>query len=193
MYEFCMNKSMKFIQKHWLPILLAIAILTSIILSSSPSNKTIENNEPKNAESVVVPQCYLYEEPVDIELAGENVNATNLEFIEISIDKKGIVSGHHHIVPYGIDSNAAYFVGITQSGFINVVATATAEGETWQEQRVYKVNPDKLLVGYQEVFVPQYKSENGVYLYEDLNKIKFETEKFFLSRVDCETVDRSKF
>lgn len=184
---------MKFIQKHWLPILLAIAVVAAVVLNSLPKKEIIVTDNSDAVESVAVPQCYLYEEEVNIDSQDGALSDSNIEFIDITIDKKGIVNGHHYILPSGEDANKAYFVGIAQTGFINVVATSTVGDKTWQEQRVYKVYPEKLLVGYQEIFVPQYKNEKDIYLYEDLSKIKFETEKFFLSRVDCETVDRSKF
>ena len=52
---------------------------------------------------------------------------------------------------------------------------------------------DKLFVGYQEIFVPRYDNENGLYLFEDINKLSFETEEFFLSKVECSSIDKSQF
>ncbi|MCA9351754.1 hypothetical protein KC929_03180 [Patescibacteria group bacterium] len=133
-------------------------------------------------------QCYLYEGMVDPQLeAGED--ARDYEFVELNVTDDSLVSGIHNILPYAKDSNRASLIGVADGSYVNVIATASAEGETWQEQRVYKVSDNTLYVGYQPVYVPRYQDENsGAYLYEDINQLAFDTDRFFLSAIDCQDV-----
>ena len=188
---------MKFIQKYWLPIILVLAVITSIVLNTSEESN---NNEPDSVADQIqtltlnsVPQCYLYEQGVGNEIpeGGDSFSDFNREYIEITITENGLATGQHLILPFESDANRANFLGISMDGYINVVATAQAEGATWQEQRVYKVEDDKLFVGYQEVFVPRYENENGIYLFEDINTLIFETNDFYLSEIPCSSVDRT--
>lgn len=185
---------MKFIVKNWLPIILGIAVIAAIALNMNHKPETNNLSPETMLDEVVInelPQCFLYERESDLDIESSEV-AYDREYIELSMNTQGLVTGQHLILPYGIDTNRANFVGISMDGYINVVATANAEGETWQEQRMYKIENDKLYVGYQEVFVPRYENENGIYLYEDINKVIFDTDEFYLSAVNCESVDRSE-
>lgn len=185
---------MKFVQKNWLPLALGLAIILAIILNTHGTKTEIQSPKEEAGEITLntQSQCFLYESLISSEIISQDTeNAYNREYIEIAISDNGLATGQHLILPYGTDSNRADFLGVAMDGFINVVATANAEGETWQEQRVYKIVDNKLYVGYQEVFVPRYKNENNIYLYEDINKLTFETDEFFLNKVDCDSIDRS--
>jgi hypothetical protein len=189
---------MKFIQKNWLVIVLGLAIVVSIILNSSVLRKNNTDVKIENEISALTkginPQCFLYEEAVNSEAKNESQElGFNREFVEIVVTDNGLVTGQHLILPFEKDSNIADFVGIKQEGVVNVAATARAEREIWQEQRVYLISQDKLFIGYQEVFVPKYKNDAGIYMFEDINKLTFETDTFFLSRVNCASVERSTF
>jgi len=133
--------------------------------------------------------CFLYERESDLVIETLPLQRMyDREYSEFTSKDGVTVQGIHNIIPAGIDSNRATFVGVQQDGYMNVIATANAEGETWQEQRLYQIQNDRLLVGYQQVYVPRYQDENGIYFYEDLNKISFETEEFALQKVDCSTI-----
>ncbi|MCI5051388.1 MAG: hypothetical protein MRY57_03695 [Candidatus Pacebacteria bacterium] len=179
---------MSFIKKQWLPLFILALVILSLVLNyvvqskSSSEEDVLTNNEQTF--------CYLYEGVSDVQTP-EGEFEINREYITMSVNEHGVTTGQHLILPYGIDTNRASFYGIIIDGFANVVATATAEGMTWQEQRLYKITDDKLYVGYQEVFIPQYQHENGVYMYEDINNINFETEDFYLNKVACDSVDQN--
>ena len=180
-------------QKNWLPVVLVIAIGSSVLLGNGTNNDT--SKDDSNIKEIITQSptsCFLYEERVSYEGLNDD-NVYDREYIELSITDTGLTSGKHFILPYEKYSNRATLVGVSSDGFINVVATATAEGETWQEQRVYKITDDRLLVGYQEVYVPQYQNKDGIYLYEDIQKLVFETEEFYLPVIDCQSVDNSAF
>ena len=190
---------MKFIQKYWLPIILVIAIGLALVLNTSEKdNNDVDDSIDTQIQTLTansIPQCYLYEQQISTQTQeGQDINAgVNREYIEITITDNGLATGQHLILPFESDANRANFLGIAMDGYINVVATADAQNTIWQEQRVYKIHDDKLFVGYQEVFVPRYENENGIYLFEDINKLTFETEEFFLSNVDCSSIDRLQF
>jgi hypothetical protein len=188
---------MKFIQKYWLPVVLVIAIAAALV-SNTTKKETIntENSIDDQIQTLTknpIAQCYLYEKGVNSETREGIYEGFNREYIEISITDAGLATGQHLILPFEADSNRANFLGISMDGYINVAATAIAKGKTWQEQRLYKIVGDKLFVGYQEIFVPRYDNENGLYLFEDINKLSFETEEFFLSKVECSSIDKSQF
>lgn len=184
---------MKFIQKHWLPVLIIVAIGLAVILNTETKKDNSSENQIKTLTQNTSAQCYLYEKEIVIENSSESINNFNREYVEISITPNGLATGQHLILPYNEGNNTADFVGVAQEGFVNVVATANYDGETWQEQRLYQIDGDKLFVGYQEVFVPRYRNDDGIYLYEDINKLKFETDEFFLTQINCNEVDRTNF
>ncbi|MCA9351854.1 hypothetical protein KC866_00475 [Patescibacteria group bacterium] len=173
-------------------ILIAVLGLALIVVLVIVVRRTQNNSFYRYGNDVLsgstMQLCFLYEAtPQDIPNVEEG--AMDREYIELSVSEEGGVTGTHRIVPYRTDSNFATFVGVTDGTFVNVIATANAEGETWREQRVYKLDGDNLFVGYQPVYVPRYKNENNIYMYEDINKLIFETDTFFLPRVACDAVD----
>jgi len=173
-------------------IALAIIIFIGILLFNKNSSERKDTVQVENSSFQENGQmCFLYEQEVPIELAGDFSDAYNREYIELTIKEDSNVAGIHNIIPFGTDSNFATLIGVTDGKFVNIIATANAEGTTWREQRLYLIQEDKLLVGYQPVYVPRYENENGIFMYEDINKIIFETEEFYLPKVDCESVDRS--
>lgn len=189
-----MNSGMNFLTKNWLPIILGIAIIAAVVLNMRNNTSSVTESEDISINQVVIdgsPQCYLYEQEFELPDNSDVEFGVNREYIEITIADTGLVTGQHIISPFESNINRANFVGVSIDGFINVVATANAEGEIWQEQRMYKIENDRLYVGYQEVFVPRYENENGIYLYEDINKIIFDTDEFYLDTIDCGSVDRS--
>lgn len=179
---------MKEFKKYLLP--LSIIILTTIlIIFSQDTSKSLDQDNEKDTTSSLR-ACYLYEN-IDNNTQDdtEQVKRYNREYIEFTLLSDQTVNGIHNILPAERDDNRASFVGVTEGGFVNVIATAHAEGETWQEQRVYKITDDKLFVGYQPIYVPQYQNDAGIYMYEDINKLVFDTEDFFLRKIPCESVN----
>ena len=172
-------------------IILVLGLLALIVANNKSSEESLEDFQEKVVQNSLGQMCFLYEQEAPVELAGDIPDAFNREYIELLIAEDGNTTGIHNIIPFGTDSNFATFFGVSDETFVNVVATATAEGDTWQEHRLYKIQNDKLLVGYQPVYVPRYQNEHGVYMYEDINKIEFATNEFFLSKVDCESVDKT--
>lgn len=173
---------------------MVFTIALALMLNISGKNK--DNSSENQIETLTLnssAQCYLYEKEITIETDIGSDIGFNREYVEITITPTGLATGQHLILPFQADSNRANFVGVAQEGFVNVVATANAKGETWQEQRLYQIKEDKLFVGYQEVFVPRYRNDDGIYLYEDINKLIFETDEFFLTQIDCSEVDRTLF
>ena len=109
----------------------------------------------------------------------------NQESISITLRSDGLVIGQHNISPYGIPGSRASFEGVIVDDIAAVIATAQYQDQTWREQRLYQLRDNVLYVGYQSVDIPRYKNDEGVYMYEDLNEIIFETDDFYLQRVDC--------
>ncbi|MCA9352835.1 hypothetical protein KC901_01490 [Patescibacteria group bacterium] len=135
--------------------------------------------------------CYLYEKQAPKEIRGDSEDAFDREYVELTINDDATVSGIHNILPFAKDNNTATFIGVSDGVFVNVIATAHAEGQTWQEQRVYKIEDNHLFVGYQPVYVPQYQNDSDIYMYEDIQKLTFETDEFFLSEIDCDSVNHT--
>ncbi len=181
---------MKKYSKFILPLAIIILVIVSLVLKNKTNNiqevKLIQN-ETSSLDQV----CYEYKKASDISVNTDQEEVQNTiydrEYIKFSYLDNARVTGTHDILPAGRDSNRATFIGVTQDGFLNVIATAIAEGETWQEQRIYKIENDQLFVGYQKIETPKYLDENEVYMYKDLNNIVFETEEFFLNKVACDS------
>lgn len=184
---------MKFIYKNWLPIGMLIALFVVIFLNIETKKEESISRQIQALNGNSSAQCYLYEQEIAIENDDISVVGINREYVEITITSAGLATGQHFILPFQADINKADFVGVSQEGFVNVVATAKIKGKIWQEQRLYQIKGDKLFVGYQEVFVPRYRNDNGIYLYEDINKLKFETDEFFLNLVECSDINKSVF
>lgn len=192
---------MKQLKEYILPIIIVVLIVVLVISTRNkkmsdeqaiPQEITVDTAAELfgNEDSYIKNLCYLYEAPVEIQ--GQEEVVYNREFIEMNIVDGDAVSGTHVILPAEHDSNRATFVGATNGEFVNVIATASAEGETWQEQRVYKRDNGRIYVGYQDVYEPQEQNEFGVYMYtQPITELKFETEEFYLGLVDCESIDRS--
>lgn len=178
--------------KKYLKLVLLLIIALVIAIIATQSNRHKVNPQKLTSNSGVNRVCYRYEQKSDIyEPKEEGINypdVYDVEYIELNINDDSTVSGIHKILPAEKDSNHATFVGVTDGVFVNVIATANAEGQSWQEQRLYKLENDNLFVGYQTVYVPQYKNDDGVYMYEDLNKLIFETDEFFLEKTQCDTL-----
>jgi len=180
---------MKLLKKYLLPILIFVALI--ILITFSPRDKATLSQGNVSIDDTAK-SCYLYEQQYQSSIDGESdvVTFYDREYIELGFGADSMVSGIHNILPAEKDSNRANFVGVSDGEYVNVVATARAEGQTWQEQRLYRLVDDKLYIGYQPVYIPQYKNENDIYMYEDLNKIIFDTDTFFLNKIDCASVSR---
>lgn len=173
---------MNYIKKYWLPSLIVILVVISLTISlktkETPTNITLDN-------SISGQHCFVYEQKLTA--TSEYPESVNREYIELAIDNDGLVSGIHKINSprFSID-NTFEIIGVTDGEFVNAIASIE-EGDTLIErQELYKISNDILYVGYQTVDVPQYQNENGVFMYEDINKIQFESEDFFLTRIACE-------
>lgn len=171
--------------------IIILGIIIFFVLRSISSKENVDDFKNDVAQNSTGQMCFLYEQALPEDSLNEVQDAFNREYIEITTTDDGKVSGIHNILPFEKDSNRATFIGVTDGTFVNVIATAQAEGQTWQEQRLYKIGDDRLLVGYQPVYVPQYKNDAGIYMYEDINKIAFETDEFFLLQVDCAGVEKN--
>lgn len=176
-------------------------ILAGLIIILIALSLRLNNRKPEVVPEAVVAgttvdskACYLYEQEINLSVGEgeENLAQVNREYLEFAYTGEQTIEGTHNIIPAESDSNRANFIGVTDGEYINVIATAQAEGETWQEQRVYRVEGNNLYVGYQPVYVPKYQDENGVYLFEDINKLVFDTEEFFLEKVSCDDVDSTQ-
>ncbi len=127
--------------------------------------------------------CYQYQ--ADVFSDSGSVLGQNIERVVLNIDGVNLVTGSHVIDPQNSSPSMATIEGVAQGGIANVIASAEFEGHAWKEQRVYRFDEDVLYVGYQTVDVPLYENSKGIYMYEDINEIVFDTEEFFLSRVVC--------
>ncbi|MFT6361133.1 MAG: hypothetical protein ACJAV6_000384 [Candidatus Paceibacteria bacterium] len=165
-----------------------IVILVAVGVRSSDENKLTELRDEVLISNDQM--CFLYEDEAQVDPEFDVPDAYNREYVELTMSDDGNVAGTHNIIPFEKDSNFATLIGVTDGSFVNVIATANEEGETWREQRIYQIDDDKLLVGYQPMYVPRYENENEIFMYEDINKIVFETEEFFLPKVDCDSVDK---
>lgn len=181
---------MKKNSKYILLGVIILLIIGSVVISRKKEPTQLADLAPVEVADVGQ-MCFLFERDAgsSVDQEGNPVELFDREYIQFSNLDDVTVTGIHNILPAEGEINRATFVGVQQDGYMNVIATANAEGEVWQEQRLYQINADKLFVGYQQVFVPQYQDENGIYFYEDLGKIVFETEEFFLDKVDCSTID----
>ena len=173
-------------------IIIGLGLVAFLVFNNSSPRDSLDNlNHYLNGDETKE-MCFLYEKAADSEIVEDSEDAFNREYIELTIDSEGNTTGIHNIIPFAKDSNYATFFGVSDGTFVNVVATANAEGQTWQEHRLYKIQDDALFVGYQPIYVPRYLNEHGVYMYEDITKIVFDTDEFFLSQVACESVDKTK-
>lgn len=171
---------MKTLKKYLLPILIVIAFAILMIFSNKNNKEIPQQQVSVNEVSKV---CYLYEQ--EQVTSDDTMPLYDREYIELGFNGEFGVTGVHNILPAEKDANRANIVGVSDGTFVNVIATANAEGQKWQEQRLYKLENDRLYVGYQPIYVPQYKNENDIYMYEDLNKLIFDTDKFYLDKIDC--------
>jgi hypothetical protein len=179
---------MKKYSKFLLPAVILVLVVVSVLVNRK------QDTQLTDLTDVVVSDagqfCFLYEQE-GVSYENEEGNLVQLfdrESVQFSELNDVTVTGTHDILPAEKDSNRATFFGVQRDGYINVIATANAKGETWQEQRLYQIDGDKLFVGYQKVYLPQYQEENGIYFYEDLNNIAFDTDEFFLNKVDCSNI-----
>jgi len=191
---------MKILKKYLLPLVILILIIISFFLNKSKNDEAvimpIEINSDSaqvlfgNEDSYIKKLCYLYESQAVEPEEGDSM--INREIIELTIVDGSMVSGIHNILPAERDSNTATFIGGTDGEYINVIATANAEGETWQEQRVYKRATGQIFVGYQTTPIARTQNDQGVYMYsEAITDLSFETDEFFLGLTDCDSIDSS--
>jgi len=171
-------------------IIIIVLILASLValIFIKPDTSSVNDNDLSDMTSGISERmCYLYEKEARI-VEGEQLY--DREYIEIVPSDDQVITGNHFIVPSEKDSNRADLIGVTDGTYVNVIATASGEGMTWQEQRIYKIIGDAIYVGYQPVYVPKYQDESGVYMFEDPSKLIFETEEYFLNEVDCGSVEK---
>lgn len=168
---------MDYVKKYGLLSAIVVLIVISVIISSQ---KKKEVTGITLADTLERQQCFLYEKTIPE--SGEYPESVNREYIELAIDNDGLVSGTHSISSpnSGIEKKVEIF-GVTDGSFVNVLAS---EGDV-KKQEVYSIDKDILYVGYQQVDVPQYESGEKVFMYEDLNKLTFYSDNFYLSRVAC--------
>lgn len=172
---------MNYLKKYWWIILVIVLIIIFIFLL--PVLHTITTK--RTLGGGLKEQCFAYKQVLVAN--DEYPESINREYIELAIDNDGLVSGIHSISSprFSIEKRSE-IVGVTDGEFINVIASIQEEGNSIERQELYKISGDHLYVGYQTVDVPQYQDDNGVYFYEDLNHIQFESSDFFLTRVECE-------
>lgn len=164
--------------------LIIVVAFVFIINSQSNKNNEIPFASLPNAELY----CYLYESPVSNE-EGEEIGVDR-EYIEFALNlEKSEIQGIHNVVPANEPGHYATLVGASDQGYMNTIATVDYQGSTWQEQRIYRFDNERLYVGYQTVEVPRVKNEFGVYMYEDIYEIEFETEIFYLNKISCGSFD----
>jgi hypothetical protein len=167
-------------------ILVTIIVVLALIFSDKKKETTPVTDLIADISSELPTRmCYQYMQPSGIEMESNPPQAIyDIESVSFTLNDT-LAEGSHDILPAEKDSNRALFFGASQAGYINAVVTASAEGETWQEQRLYKFDEERLYVGYQEVYTPRVLNDQGVYMYEDVNALVYDTAEFFLSRVDC--------
>lgn len=172
---------MNYIKKYWLPILIIVLVVISFTISLKPK-------EPRTNialdSSISGQHCFVYEQ--ELTATNEYPESVNREYIELAIDNDGLVSGIHTISSPRFDINERFeIIGVSDGEFVNAIASVEEGEGLIERQELYKITGDTLYVGYQTVDVPQYQNENGVFMYEDINKIQFESDDFFLTRVAC--------
>lgn len=169
-------------------IILVIIILGFVFIGKE---KVIAPSETSNTTSQVqkvdpTRLCYQYKKESGLVMESNPPQPIyDIENISLVIQENRLVEGEHNILPAEKDVNRARFVGATDGNYANVIATAQAEGETWQEQRIYKYDQDRLYVGYQPEYRPRIQNDAGIYMYDTIEDIVYETEEFFLNRVEC--------
>lgn len=130
-------------------------------------------------------RCYLYQ---GLDEEGVPVNH---ESIELAFEKDATVTGVHELVsPY--HARKGRLKGAMHNETIDAILTFDGEEVIWDTherakrfQMFYRLQGDRLYVGYQQVTVPRYRDYEGVYRYEDSSYVMFNTEEFYLNQVEC--------
>jgi len=156
-------------------VLLLIAGVIFFAQKAKPEPELAVQNMNIGALEINKLYCYQY----------TSASSGDIEEINFTIDADGIVRGTHVISPAAFADSSAKILGMTNGIFLNVVASLEKEGVIFEEQRVYKVENDRLYVGYQRVDVPRYKNSQGVSMYEEVNQLFFDTDEFFLTKMNC--------
>lgn len=157
-------------------LIIILAVLVIIFLGQKKKSETalLDMNGASHL-------CFEYKAPITGEDGQELFNKENVEF---SIADDGQFTGTHVIAPAQGSDSRATLVGVTDNTFVNTIASVVVGEKTWKEQRVYKIDGDRLYIGYQSVDTPM-KQEGDILMYQDIQKIIFDTEEFFLNKVTC--------